>query len=365
MLQRLGMMVLLLWAGAVAAHPVPFSYLDVEIDDLGARGALVIHIFDAAHELGLAEPEVLLDQSAALSYRAPLLKLITPRLHIAIDGQRVEPTWGGLQVLEQRQSLRLPFDLGTRTPGQLNIEAKLFPYDPSHQSFVNIYEDEQLKYQALLDIEHATLNYYSGTLQGRFAVVRSFIAAGIHHIAIGPDHILFLVGLLLPGGSLRKLITIITAFTIGHSITLSLAVLGIVNPSPRLIEPAIALSIIVVGVDNLLLRSAGPTAETSTSTQRDLRPWFAAVFGLVHGFGFASVLLELGLPRSALGWSLASFNIGVEIGQLLIVLVLATALARLRRTNIALADRCVLFGSIAVVAAGTFWFVQRIAFTSV
>ena len=115
---------------------------------------------------------------------------------------------------------------------------------------------------------------------------------------------------------------IVTAFTIGHSITLSLAALDIVTPPASIIEPAIALSIVFVGADNLV-RGDG----------RDLRAWVALVFGLVHGFGFANVLREFGLPREALGWSLFSFNVGVEIGQLMVVLLVASLLAAIRRRN--------------------------------
>ena len=110
------------------------------------------------------------------------------------------------------------------------------------------------------------------------------------------------------------LVRIVTAFTIGHSITLSLAALDIVTPPPSIIEPAIALSIVFVGADNLV-RGDG----------RDLRAWVALVFGLVHGFGFANVLREFGLPREALGWSLFSFNFGVEIGQLMVVLLVSSS----------------------------------------
>jgi hypothetical protein len=147
------------------------------------------------------------------------------------------------------------------------------------------------------------------------------------------------------------LVRIVTAFTVGHSITLSLAALNIVIPPATLIEPAIALSIVFVGADNLV-RGEG----------RDLRAWVALVFGLVHGFGFANVLREFGLPAEALGWSLFSFNVGVEIGQLAIVLVVATALAAIRRRSHTLAYRVAFAGSVVVIAAGTYWFVQRVFF---
>src|SRR5262249_31258406 len=157
--------------------------------------------------------------------------------------------------------------------------------------------------------------YFSGTRQGVLAVVRKFIPAGIHHILIGPDHILFLVGLLLLGGPIRRLLLVVSAFTVAHSVTLSLAALNIVTPPAGIMEPAIALSIVCVGVDNLMVGRG-----------RDLRAWIAFGFGFIHGFGFASVLREMNLPTRALGWSLFSFNFGVEIGQLLVVATVASLL---------------------------------------
>ena len=157
---------------------------------------------------------------------------------------------------------------------------------------------------------------------------------------IGPDHILFLVGCCCSAGRVA-LLKIVTAFTIGHSVTLTLAALNVVTPPASVIEPAIALSIVFVGADNLV-----------SGDGRDLRGWVALVFGLVHGFGFANVLREFGLPREALGWSLFSFNVGVEIGQLAIVLLVAGMLEAIRRQSATLRQRVVFAGSIVVIAAG-------------
>ena len=225
-----------------------------------------------------------------------------------------------------------------------------------------MYEDGQLKHQASLDARDTGMKYYSGSMQGRWAVVRTYVQSGVHHILIGPDHILFLFGLLLLGGTLWRLLGIVTAFTIGHSITLSVAVLGLVRLPSSVVEPVIALSVVVVGVDNLLVRKQRSETDTSESSARDLRPWLAVVFGLIHGFGFAAVLQEFGLPREALAWSLAAFNIGVELGQLVIVFLVTGALLSLRRYSAALAERCVPFGSAVVIAAGAYWFVQRVWF---
>ena len=149
--------------------------------------------------------------------------------------------------------LRARFQL-QRVPGSITISAFMFPYDPVHQTFVNVYENDSLVTQAILDQDRKEFEHTTGTRQGTLAVIRKFVASGIHHILIGPDHMLFLVGLLLLGGSVRKLVVVVSSFTLAHSITLSLAALNIFDPPSRIIEPAIALSIVFIGVDNLIVR---------------------------------------------------------------------------------------------------------------
>ena len=372
---------LALSASPAWAHPAPFSYLDLNVDSSRLHGTLVIHDFDAAHELGLDKPAELLDSEVAVRHRDRLVAILQTRLRLTVDGRTLNPTWGVIEVLPDRQSVRLPLDFGSQTPGAINLDTVMFPYDPNHQTFINIYENGTLRHQAVLDARNATLDYFAGTTQGRLAVVRTFVASGIHHILIGPDHILFLFGLLLLGGSLTRLAGIVTAFTLGHSVTLSLAALDLVTPATSLVEPAIALSIVIVGVDNLLVSAQKKPREHPVSSEgvsvvkkeeteasdrapRDLRAWLAAVFGLIHGFGFASVLKEFGLPRDALGWSLFSFNVGVEIGQLAIVVAVASVLALVRQRNASLGERLAWAGSIVVVLAGGYWFVERVWFTA-
>ena len=181
-------------------------------------------------------------------------------------------------------------------------------YDPQHKTFLNVYEHGSVTAQAILDKDRTAFEYFTGTRQGIRAVLQRFVPAGVHHILIGPDHLLFLVGLLLLGGTMKQLLLVVTAFTMAHSITLSLAALGMVIPPANAIEPAIALSIVYVGADNLLVSAGG----------RDTRAWIAFAFGLIHGFGFANVLREMDLPGRALGWTLFAFNVGVEIGQLVV-----------------------------------------------
>src|SRR5438552_6795745 len=344
------LMTLLLVPATVSAHPAPFSYLDLRIGSDAIDGTLVVHIIDAAHDLGIATPERLLDRAVAGGNLDRLTALVTQRLVLRGD-QPLTIQWGDFEAIPDRQALQLHFRIHTPRPATLGIHAVMFPYDRLHQTFVNVYEDGRLRQQFVLSSDNPDRTYYTGTTQGAIAVIKTFVPAGIHHILIGPDHILFLIGLLLLGGGWKPLLKIVTAFTIGHSITLSLAALNVVTPPPTVIEPAIALSIVFVGADNLV-RGGG----------RDVRALIALTFGLVHGFGFANVLREFGLPREALGWSLFSFNVGVEIGQLFIVLLVASALTLVRKRSETIGMRVAFAGSLVVIAAGTYWFVQRVFF---
>ena len=339
-------------APAAGAHPIPFSYLDLRISDGAIEAALVAHMIDLAHELDIEQPERLLIPDFARRQAGAISDILGPRLEIAAGGRALAPVWSEPEVLRDRQSVKLFFRYEPDgIPGRLDVTAGLFPYDPRHQTFLNVYEDGSLRTQAILDSGNPRTEYFSGTWQGTGAVIGKFVPQGVHHILIGPDHILFLVGLLLLGGTLRQLLIVVTAFTLAHSITLSVAVLNLFNPPAHLVEPAIALSIVCVGADNLLVGDG-----------RDMRAWIALGFGLIHGFGFASVLQAMQLPPRDIAWSLVSFNVGVELGQLAIVVVAAWLLAALRRWSAPAGRRLAVGGSVVVIAAGAFWFVERVFF---
>jgi hydrogenase/urease accessory protein HupE len=345
------LLIICLFVLAADAHPVPFSYLDVQLQASSVDLALTVHIYDLAHDLQLTPMERLLDPSFLKEHESAIRQLLTPRLHFDADGRELNFEWREPEILTERQSVRFHLHFAGASPGKVSVSTLMFPYDENHQTFVNVYENDALTSQVILDRNHTNTEYYAGTRQGVLAVIRKFIPAGIHHILIGPDHLLFLVGLLLLGGSIRRLAAVVTSFTIAHSVTLTLAALNIVTPPARLIEPAIALSIVYVGADNLLAQGG-----------RDVRAWIAFAFGFIHGFGFANVLREMDLPGRALGWSLFSFNFGVEIGQLLVVVTVAAAFAALRSRSEWAGRQLVYAGSILVMIAGAFWFVQRVFF---
>ena len=343
----------LVCASPAAAHPSPFSYIDVRIPGAAVDLTVTAHIFDVAHDLGIQDETVLLDPATVAGRRQALVALLGARIRLWVDGREVtEPVWSAPELLADRQAiqLRVHYELPA-PPSRLLLAVSLFPYDPVHQTFVNIYERDAVVLQAILARDRQQVEFFPGTTQGTLAVIRRFVAAGVHHILIGPDHLLFLIGLMLLGGSLRQLVLVVSAFTVAHSITLSLAVFRILAPPAWLIEPAIALSIVYVGADNLTVRGG-----------RDMRAWIAFAFGLIHGFGFASVLREMELPPRALGWSLLSFNLGVEIGQLLVVVPVASALALVRARSERVGRQLAVGGSVVVIAAGAFWFVQRVWF---
>jgi hydrogenase/urease accessory protein HupE len=345
---------LLVGAGA-SAHPVPFSYVDLRLQENSLELTIVAHIFDIAHDLNVQPPEKLLDGDLLTARGNDVAALLRNRLNVAAGGEALRGgEWSRPEPLLDRQSIRVRAGYRLARPaGRVDVAALMFPYDPQHKTFLNVYEGGTVTAQAILDKNRTRFEYFAGTRQGTWAVLQKFIPAGVHHILIGPDHLLFLVGLLLLGGSIKQLLIVVTAFTIAHSITLTLAALRMVIPPANAIEPAIALSVIYVGVDNLLVSGGG----------RDTRAWIAFAFGLIHGFGFANVLREMDLPGRALGWTLFGFNLGVEIGQLFVVVIIASMIAWIRARSEVAGRRVAVAGSIFVMLAGAFWFVQRVFFS--
>ena len=182
-------------------------------------------------------------------------------------------------------------------------------------------------------------------------IVRRYLLLGFTHIVpLGADHVLFVLGLFLFSVRLRPLILQVTAFTLAHALTLAYATLGTVELSTRLVEAAIALSIMYVGIENIL-----------TSRLTPWRPLVVFAFGLLHGLGFAGVLGELGLPQGDRVVGLFAFNIGIELGQLAIIAA-ALSVVGWCRTRWWYRSRLVLPASIAIAVTGGVWTVERLVF---
>ena len=337
--------VFILWVASLFAHAhtVSFARIQLKLNQANIGITLELPVID----LQLIAPD--LRQSGVLSAaaRRKVESLVLPRLQLEVESGKLSPKL--LEVKLDSKNLYVTLEYPKPPVGELRLSAWLVPENALHKTFVDVYSNTNLERQLIFDAQTRTQTIVFEAKQSILEVIWAFVLEGLHHILIGLDHILFVVSLLLAGGGFWTLLRITTAFTLAHSLTLSLAVLGVFAPPASFVEPAIAASIIFVAIDSLRPKN------------RDLRIWFAFGFGLIHGFGFANALQEMKLPAYALAWSLASFNIGVELGQACIVLTIAPILWWLR-THVAkpLTHRIITTATWTVVIVAGVWFVQRI-----
>ncbi len=300
--------------------------------------------------------------------------LVTPWIHEGVRLQRGErpcqlkdPDWAAATYGEENylsviSPVGCPSD-STNKP--LSIRYTLFfDQDALHRGLIKAtLEGSAIGAMASPDRPEHRLDPTAG---GFLSVLGTYLIEGIWHIWIGADHILFLISLLLPcvflrdssalgdwrpvnqiRPALKNVVAVVTAFTVAHSITLGLTVLEIITPPDGLVEPIIAASVIFAALGNL------------TKTLIHLRWQIAFAFGLIHGFGFASVLADLGLPSEQLTAALLGFNVGVELGQLAIVAVFFPLAWALRATAI-YRWGFVFSGSILIAMVALYWFIERI-----
>ncbi len=191
--------------------------------------------------------------------------------------------------------------------------------------------------------------------QGWQQIAGTYLGLGIEHILSGIDHLLFVLALLLLVKGWRRLVATVTAFTVAHSLTLAAATLGFVNVPQRPVEAVIALSIVFVAAELVRLQS-----RQASLMQR--WPWaIAFTFGLLHGFGFAGALNDIGLPQQAIPLALLFFNIGVELGQLLFIAGVVTVGAMARRFMTPLPTWAPQLSAYAIGTVAAFWTIERIA----
>ncbi len=296
------------------------------------------------------------------------------------------------------------FELNFKCPSDKDIalhSAVFFDLVPSHVSLAQIQTSDGRLIQQLFTKDEQTLATSGKNENMRDAGFLRYVQMGIMHIFTGVDHMSFLLGLVLISRRLRDLVFVVTGFTIGHSATLALAVTGIIRPHAEFIDALVALTIAMIGAENvavathrpglvatgmggtlllmaaasalglgglpsLLLLGAGLFAANYLMLSghlRDaarLRIVVTVVFGLIHGFGFAADLLELRLPSGQLFSILLGFNLGVEVGQLTLVLVALGLVALLVKARLALPRPIVVDTlSAGLVALGMYWFISR------
>jgi hydrogenase/urease accessory protein HupE len=316
---------------------------------VGGRSAL-------AHDPGLSAAEVHIGADrivAEVSFSAVDLEGIQPTeagaLTIYGDGKKLE-----LRSFNRRapdaNSVHLLLEFAISSPAELRISVPLLASLPrGHKQFCSVYDREnRLLAERMLSAEAPELTIGLGQQSPNDGSIFRFLLLGVEHILTGYDHLAFLLALLLTGGPLRRNAKIITSFTVAHSLTLALATFGVVQIPRAIVEPAIAASIVFVGVENLLGRQLAAR-------------WLVTFgFGLVHGLGFAATLRELGIgvPGARAAVPLVSFNLGVEVAQIAIAALVLPLVWRLeQRPSFVLKHVPAL--SLLLTFAGVYWFLAR------
>jgi hypothetical protein len=316
-------LLLLVWAAPARAHQSSVVYAEISVEGRTVATRFMISSADVGPAIGLGERTASREEVQA--HEAQLLDYVAAHVTVENGGAPCRAVPRGVDYLQRGggffASASLDFACKT-TAGAVKLDYRLFfDLDPRHQCFASVGKEQHVLRadDHLLDL---------GRPVSLWDHARDYALLGVEHIFTGYDHLAFLFGLLVVAGfsslrhGLRYVLGVVTAFTVAHSITLICAGLDLVRLPSRVVEPAIALSIFYVAVENIFVREPK-------------RRWLLTFgFGLVHGFGFASVLREIGLPARGLVLSLLSFNVGVEIGQLAVVAAMAPLLWLLTRGRI-------------------------------
>jgi uncharacterized membrane protein len=347
------------------AHKASDAYLTIERDGRSLRGQWDIALRDLDNALGLdANADGDITWGEVRSRQGDIGDYAISRLQVSSGGERcsLTPTAYLIDTHTDGAYAVITFTGACPRPGPtLALDYRLFKgLDPQHRGLLNFVENGQSRSVVFsADTPHRLVG---GDSSGPVRQFATYLNEGVWHIWTGFDHVLFLLSLLLPavlvrqhdrwrpGASFRAsfidVAKVVTAFTLAHSITLSLAALSIVVLPSRLVESGIALSVVLAALNNVFAVVANGR-------------WIAAFgFGLLHGFGFAGALLVLGLPAGSLALSLAGFNLGVEAGQLAIVMLFLPLAFALRSTW---AYRRMVFagGSVAIATVASVWLVER------
>lgn len=361
-------LVVMLVAPRAFAHKPSDSYLSLDVDGAVVHGRWDIAIRDLDYALDLdGDGDGTVTWRELSEHRNEVTSYALERLTVRGDGDALCNTTSdtkGFAVASHSDGTYavLRFDATCReSVTSLGLDYRLFfDLDPHHRGIVRIDAAGNSRTHVLPKDGHRQT--FSLADAGRLRQLGSIVRQGIVHIWLGYDHILFLLALLLPSVVRREgkewmpverlrpaaldVLRIVTAFTVAHSITLSLAALGIVTLPSRLVESAIAASVVLAAVNNLhpILRQDR---------------WMAAfLLGLMHGFGFSSTLMDLELPRSNLVLTLFGFNLGVEIGQVAIVAVFVP-LAYAARATVAYRRLALVAGSVVIAVLATIWLIER------
>jgi hydrogenase/urease accessory protein HupE len=340
------------------AHDPGLSSLTVRPYSNKLEATLTLAVRDAAQiaELDLNHDGIVTQVEFARR-RLPLEAAISTQLVVAPDGN-VAKAQSIRSRLDENNNVEVHLDFEASVLSNLEIQSKLIASLPAgHRQFFQVQDSAgKAVFERLLSAtgDRASAEFAvadaSATARETSSSFGNFVVLGVKHILTGYDHLLFLFGLLVVVRGFVSSLSIITSFTIAHSITLAAATFNLAQIPSRIVEPLIAVSIVYVGIENFL-RGHVPKA----------RQLVTFGFGLIHGFGFASVLREMGIGPATRGVAvpLLSFNFGVELGQIIVAAVALPIIWRLRENPVFMV-RWVPACSAAVVLLGSFWFVERV-----
>ena len=355
---RLGCLAMGLGLGASRghAHSASTAWLALQVEGATVRGTWDVAVRDVDLALPLdADRDGRVTWGEVRQQSRAIERWAAAGLGLTADGASIPLQVSSISVSEVSGVECLHFDClaaASSRIGSLEVTyGLLFDLDRMHRGLVRVSDSNHPDgTSAVLGPDQRSLRVEPGVARTQRSSIGGFVAEGVHHIATGYDHLLFLLVLLLPTVVTRspagwipvselrpvlmRVLRTVTAFTIAHSITLALAALDWVRPPSRPIEMTIALSIVVTAIGNLGWRPARPGSRWLSGLDAlDARPWILPFcFGLVHGFGFADGLRELGLTRLNLVTPLVGFNLGVELGQLAAVMLVLPVLWKLGRT---------------------------------
>ena len=333
---------------SVQAHQGSLAFWTIEAGPEEIESKITISLLDLNFLEKLdRDGDGLLDFDEVEAKHALVEERVLQHFLIRNDGQEGTSEVRDLRVLKSGNLELSVFHRFEARLGTLEIESTLFELtDDQHQTFCRVgIEGEFTEY--VLDVRNPVerIEILQGW-PGLFQRMIRFLELGVEHIFTGYDHLAFLIGLIVLGGPLSALVGVVSSFTLAHSLTLILATLELVALPTQFVETAIALSICYIALENMFVREI---------KYRWIITFF---FGLIHGFGFSNILREMDLPRRGLFTSLLSFNLGVEIGQVLVILVLFPLILYIsRKTWHPLA---ITLASSIILALGGFWFVERI-----
>jgi hydrogenase/urease accessory protein HupE len=340
------------------AHDPGLSSLTICPSPNGLEATLTLAVRDAAQLAELDEERDGRVTKAEFAHGRPQLEaVVATQLIVAPDGKVARPQSIRSRLYENN-NVEVHLDFGGAVFSSLEIQSKLIASLPlGHRQYLEV------KNSAGETVSERLLSAAADRVTAQFAATdanlstrkigssfTNFVTLGVKHILTGYDHLLFLLGLLVVARGFFSSLSIITSFTVAHSITLAAATFNLAHIPSRIVEPLIAASIVYVGIENLWRGDVPKSRQLVTFG-----------FGLIHGFGFSSVLREMGIGAGMGGVALPllSFNVGVELGQIVVAAVALPIIWKLRANPVFMV-RWVPACSASVVLLGSFWFVERV-----